>query len=364
MRLKEWKLVAIGCSVAMIMLSAAFPVEAGGMRRKTCTEAAAVLSGVGGAPGWGRIQVEDLATAKKSTVREVEVDLFDMEPMAVFTIEADGVILGEVTTDASGWGSLRLGSRNNSRPRVPAELPAAGQLISASVRDRTQAFVLEGSFVKYADGGDDTTIYQEKISLDGVFGSGAAGVAWVEREADGTQEFHTRATGLMPGAIYTVLVDGFDAGMATADPIGQARLDLESPNDENPLPIDLQPVEDLRVVEWTDADSALVLAGVLTGVSNTNPDDGSNDGPSGDNTCPGDDHHCPGDDHTCPNGHDCPGYGDDDNTCPGDDHNCTDDDDHTCPNGHDCPGYGDDDDDDNDIGNCDNPNCRSCGGGW
>ncbi len=112
-------------------------------------------------------------------------------------------------------------------------------------------------------------------------GVGASGGAKVERESDGAQEFDTWAAGLRSGETYTISVDGFTAGMVTADEVGRARLKLESPDDENPLPTELQPVEELRVVEWFDENGELVLSGVFTGVSNDDDDDDGNGGSGG-----------------------------------------------------------------------------------
>jgi hypothetical protein len=75
------------------------------------------------------------------------------------------------------------------------------------------------------------------------------------------------ATGLEPGRSYSIQVDGFVAGVVTAGAGGQASLELEHPDDENPLPPEMQPVEDLRLVEWKDAQGVTVLAGSFTGVS-------------------------------------------------------------------------------------------------
>jgi len=325
MDMKTTKRLVTGCVMLATIIGLSSQADAGTMVRRAARaqrmeasrEAAAALTAVGAAQGWGRIKVED-SSRRGVAKREVEVDLFDMAPMAEFTVEADGVFLGAITTDASGWGSLKLEDDDNSHPPVPAGLPPAGDLVSASVRDTSDAFVLEGSFVGFGTGDDDTTLHEEKISLDDIMGIGAAGVAKVEREADGTQEFDTRATGLAPGASFTVMVDGFTAGMTTADPVGQARLKLESPDDDNPLPAELQPIEDLRVVKWVDSAGDVVLAGIFTGMSNDDDDDGDDDGDDDD-----------GDD------------GDDDNGGHGED----DDDD------------GDDDDDDDDNGN------RGPGGG-
>jgi len=354
MRKTMTKQLVNGCVMLATLIGTTSQVDAGTMVRRAARaqrmeaseEAAAALTAVGAAQGWGRIKVED-SSRRGVAKREVEVDLFDMEPMAVFQVEADGVFLGTITTDASGWGSLELETDDDGHPPVPAALPPAGDLVSASVRDTSDAFILDGSFVSFApDKDDDMTVHEEKISLSDQAGTGAAGVAKVEREADDQQEFDSRATGLIPGASYSIAVDGFMAGVVTADRIGQARLKLESPDDENPLPTDLQPVEGLRVVEWLDGDGNVVLAGIFTGVSNDDDDDdnggdGSDDDGDDDGNHDGDDNggHGGDDDDGDDDGDDNGGHGGDD-----------DDDDEDDDDGDD-----DDDDDDDDYGNNSGP---------
>ena len=99
-------------------------------------------------------------------------------------------------------------------------------------------------------------------------------MAKVERESDGKQEFKTRASGLKPGSAYRIEVDAFAAGIVIADAVGQAALELEHPDDENPLPPEMQPIEDVRMVEWKDDQGATVLGGSFTGISGDDDDDG------------------------------------------------------------------------------------------
>jgi len=130
--------------------------------------------------------------------------------------------------------------------------------------------------------------HEEKIPLTDPRTDGtAAGVAKVERSDGGEQEFETRATGLAPGATYRIEVDGFPAGMVIADAVGQAELELEWPDSSNPLPPELQPIEDLRFVEWLDDVDAVVLTGLFSGFSTDDDDD--EDGEDGEDDDEGED---------------------------------------------------------------------------
>ncbi len=151
-------------------------------------------------------------------------------------------------------------------------LPRAEKLRAASVLDDSRAFVLDGRFSTRTGNDGGSALHEERIALDGP--GRATGIAKVEREADGRQEFETRATGLDPGTRYRIVVDGHAAGLRTADLVGQAALKLEWPDSEDPLPPELQPVEELRVVQWFDAAETLVLSGTLTGVSRAGDDNG------------------------------------------------------------------------------------------
>jgi len=270
------------------------------------TSVAAALSPVGAAEGWGRIAVHDLAEGDL-VERTVNVELHGLEPTAEFTVVADGVVVGGVTTDADGEAWLALRTDHHLMPPVPADLPPAGDLVSATVLDASAAPTLEGSFatIAHCEPGMGQLVYQERIRLEPVHERWQRGVARVARDVEDEQLFDTRAHGLTEGTPYRVVVDGLDAGIVTADAVGQAVLALST--GDGSLPDSLQPVEDLRLVEWT-TDGVAVLSGSFTGegtIGGPRHDDpqGDGDGPHGpgdgdgscDGDCDGDGPHGPGD---------------------------------------------------------------------
>ena len=149
--------------------------------------------------------------------------------------------------------------------RSPEDLPPATDIENILVRGPGGALVLEGSFSHYMKPEGNTT-YEEEITLEDVTNIGAAGMAKVEMKEGGHQEFKSHATGLMPLTSYTVVVDTLTVGTMTTDKQGQARIHLEDPDDENPLPPELLPVSEIVKVEWKDSNETTVLFGQFTGV--------------------------------------------------------------------------------------------------
>jgi len=218
---------------------------------------------------WGRARAAD-RYRDGALEREVKVWAMGLEPGASYEVRIDGLSLATVVADAAGFFELELESpEDGTTPPVPAELPPADLLERAEVLDGTGAVVLEGTFrgMRMGDGGP--SVYEERVPLADQTGGYAHGMAKVERDAGGKQEFETRGGGLLPAERYRVVVDGFEAGIVTTDATGFAALKLEDPagDDGAPLPPELQPVEDLRVVEWRSLDDTVVLSGAFTGVS-------------------------------------------------------------------------------------------------
>ncbi len=243
--------------------------------------AAAILSPVGAVDGWGRIGVMDENTSE-GVRREARIMVFGLDPETTYTALADGVELATFVTDATGTAFIRLEDGDDGYDPVPADLPPAEELVSALVVDASGAAVLEGDFTVFTPGsGPGSWVYRETIPLLDMTGGFAHGMARVERDADDSQEFSTRAAGLEPGTQYQIVVDGILAGVVTAGPLGYAELELRAPDDENPLPDTLQPVEDLRLVEWQLLDGSVVLSGSFTGTQDGGGHDGDGDGSGG-----------------------------------------------------------------------------------
>lgn len=230
----------------------------------------AALEGVGEAEGWGRIVVRD-DDLPNDVHRTITVWLYGLTPFTPYTVQVDGVALGTVITRVNGDALLRLQNRGNGHGEVPEDLPPAAELLQATVVDDAMSPVLEGSFT-VASKGPGSTVYEEQITLEDVTGGEATGAAKVEIRSDGHQEFTTHAAGLVPGATMTVrvtLLDGTTVEVATVvvDDVGQAMVKLESPSDDHPLPPELDPVSDIRLVEWLDEGGAVILSGTFTGVN-------------------------------------------------------------------------------------------------
>lgn len=225
--------------------------------------AIAALNAVGLEDGWGRAVVSD-ADPPSGTTRSVSVSLHGLTPRTDYTITIEGVDVGTVRTSTGGSAQLKLKNSGRGFDPVPEELPGADQLESVTVFDNSLAAVLVGSFTAIVHCPGET-VYEEEIELDDVAGGDAEGVAEVEMRDSGYQGFKTLATGLIPGSVYRVTVDGLDVALETADAEGQARVCLEHPSEDDPLPDALKPVSEIREVTWTGPDGAVQLMGSFTG---------------------------------------------------------------------------------------------------
>jgi len=227
------------------------------------SSAFAALQPVGEAEGWGRVAVHD-AELPSGPMRTVQLWLFGMEPGLEYTLVIDGLAIGTVRSRPSGSAVLKLQEPGRGHDPVPENLPPAALLVSAVVYGPELAPTLEGTFTSFTRP-PGPSIYEEQIALVDVTGGDSAGMAKVEMQEGGHQEFKTHATGLVPGEIYTVIVDGISLASLTADAQGQARLQLESPDDDNPLPDELLPVSEIVTVEW-HGPGGLLLQGSFSGL--------------------------------------------------------------------------------------------------
>jgi hypothetical protein len=273
------KKAAIATAAILVVLVASTAIAGfdggprrGGDRIMTALEAVtafAALDGVSPADGWGRVAITDMYNAS-GTHRVAQVWLYELQPWTRYVVEIDGVLLGAITTRQHGSGSLRLDSDGGMDGHLPTGLPPAWAITRAMVFDSSPTATLQGDFSTIERGGGDG-VYEEEIALLDVTGGSAVGMAKVEIDDDGGQEFKTRATGLISGESYSIVVgvltDTLTVGVVVADAEGQAGLQLEHPDDDHPLPPELMPVSDITDVEWYDSTSALLLAGSFTGTN-------------------------------------------------------------------------------------------------
>jgi hypothetical protein len=218
--------------------------------------------------GWGRVQVRD-DDLPSGLNRTLQVWLYGLLPGATYEVVIDGVPIGTLTMHPSGSDVLKLQTHGGGHEPVPEELPPAGELLLVEVLDETEAVVLVGDFSILRESSSSTTVCQETITLEDVASTGATGIARVEEKSSGEQEFMTHATGLVPEEEYEIFVDDILVGVVIADEEGQARLSLESPDADNPLPEELLPVcgsEGIETVKWK-LGGDVILQGSFTGVS-------------------------------------------------------------------------------------------------
>lgn len=222
----------------------------------------AALEPVGERSGWGRIEVRDERQTSGS-VRTVDIRLCQMTPNSTFEIDVQGMELAAVTTDGDGYAELAFSSTDKGQRVLPVGFPSAADLESVTVLDESLAAVLEGRFTVIRHAWAEFR-HSQRIALVDVTGGGATGVAAVGESDAGEQAFITHASGLVPGTSYTIVVDGFPLAIVIADAEGQASLEMVAPAEENPIPAELLPVSEIRIVEWYLGDD-LLLWGAFSG---------------------------------------------------------------------------------------------------
>lgn len=235
--------------------------------------ARAALEPIGMIEGWGHAMVRDQLTREGDVRRLVAFRVvgLDADTEYVATVTGSEAVndaeftVGALTTDENGDGVLRLGWPEDYFPPVPEEVPPAEYLVLARVYDGSQALALEGEFtiVWFGGSGPCDLVYGERIELVAADDPRLKGVAKVTRTEEDDQTFETRACRLVADSAYQVIVDGAIAGVVTTDGVGHGELVLSTV--DGSLPAELQPIEDLRLVEWADADGQIVLSGTFTG---------------------------------------------------------------------------------------------------
>ncbi len=235
--------------------------------------ARAALEPIGMVEGWGHAMVRDQITTAGDVRRLVGLRVVGLDPETEYTATVTGTEglddaefnLGSLITDENGDGLLRLGWPETVFPPVPGDIPPAEVLVLARVYDLSQALALEGEFsVDWVGGsGPCELVYVERIVLTPTDDPRLKGVAKVTRTEDDVEIFESRACRLEPESAYQVLVDGIVAAVVTTDGVGHGELVLSS--GDGSLPAELQPIEDLRIVEWATSDGQVILSGTFTG---------------------------------------------------------------------------------------------------
>jgi hypothetical protein len=217
--------------------------------------------------GWGRFVVRDAALPSREE-RALQVSVFGLDPGARYLVEADGIEVGAIVTDRKGDGSLKLETTGRGLHDVLSGLPPADDMVGAGIRDTWGTVILDGYFRVVRAHISDPTVHSEKIHLEDETEGDARGMAAVCRKESGAQGFATMAAGLEPGLLYTIVVDTIEVGIVTADEEGQGGLELRVPAEEDLLPDALQPVDEIRHVQWFQGE-LLLLSGVFSGESET-----------------------------------------------------------------------------------------------
>ncbi len=195
--------------------------------------------------------------------QDAVVEADGVEPGAEVTVLFDGVAVGTAVADEGGsvWLCLSTEACCGMLPLPEAVLPlSAVEHVSVEVAGSA---VLEGMEGETCDGGWEPPALLESAqtplcpSGPGIMAAGLAG--W-DRWDDGNEDFWIVASGLTPGAAYTVTVDGTSFEVTAGDWGG---LDLMLSTDPDtfggePLPDALSPVASVDQVAVASSDAAVM----------------------------------------------------------------------------------------------------------
>ncbi len=218
---------------------------------------------------WGRVMIVDRASAE-SVSRDLVCHVFELSGETDYIVMIDDIEVGLFSTDLEGEGLLRLQSPVRIYPEVPEALPPVADLVEARILDMAGTVVLQGALFDMPTPREGALelVYMERTRLNDMDFGTVHGQARVSRDIDDIQYFETLAVGFLSGTAYRIEIDGELAGVVTATVGGIAELELSTGDFGDALPGPMQPIEDLRLVEWfSQEDGALVLSGTFTGIN-------------------------------------------------------------------------------------------------
>ncbi len=209
------------------------------------------------------------------TEQKFKVTVEQAAPETAYSVAVDGIVVGELTTDAQGRGRFGLSSDPGSdEADLPADFPAispqsvvtVGSLLTGSFDGTSGSTTDDGTSSESDDHGDDDLDHGSDDNLDDSSGDDdlhgessqeleaylrsdgtAQGKAEFEAESEHggqQQEFSVRISNADPATSYDVVVNGVTVGQITTDDLGRGFLKLQSGDDHGtPLPADFPTIE-------------------------------------------------------------------------------------------------------------------------
>jgi len=189
-------------------------------------------------------------TVHDETRTDLKVNVSGAAANSTVDVTLAGVVVGQITTDATGAGSLKLSSnpRNSTEQGLPADFPtdvAAGAKIN--VGDLAGTLSAHGR-LEYGEHGQEhahpriTSVLSTPLA-DATNTAGAGNVAYRTGTLNGAAftELKVNVTGAAPSTTLDVAIDGTVVGQLSTDSTGAGTLVLSSnpknANDQQ-LPVD------------------------------------------------------------------------------------------------------------------------------
>ncbi len=188
-------------------------------------------------------------TSSGTAETEFKVSLTGADANSTLDVSVDGTIVGQITTDANGAGTLELSSDPNDSDAqpLPADFPttvAAGSAVTVGTLSGTLATpTFSGGCGGGGEGGGQSEHTRLSTTLTDTASSATGRAVYSTHTYNGTTttRFAVRVTGATADTTLDVAIDGTVVGQITTDSNGAGSLVLSSNpknSNEQPLPAD------------------------------------------------------------------------------------------------------------------------------
>jgi hypothetical protein len=183
---------------------------------------------------------------------------------AEYKLAVNGEVVATAPVFATNLGSVRFFFSTTENP--PPVLPVTS-IRRIELRDAANRVVLSGEFREDLPTDLARRAYKQARLIATAATTDQIGGSAVAKIEGPREELSVRAEGLIPGATYTVVIDGLSLGSIGATASGFLGVLLASDGSAPPLPPALRPVTKLTRIEVLDGRGVAVLRGEFRAVN-------------------------------------------------------------------------------------------------